>query len=75
MARRYRVFRTLMNGEEMLVASRNDMADATHLLESLKRYWPGDYSVRDKDDEGETDASAESGVTCVVCMLSHDKTS
>lgn len=56
--RRYRVFRKLINGEQMLVASRNEREHALELVESLKQYWPGDYSVREENDEPDARPSA-----------------
>jgi predicted alpha/beta hydrolase family esterase len=47
MARAYDILRKLENGEFVTVASRNDLAQAKELAESLNRYWPAEYVVRD----------------------------
>ena len=59
MAETYRILRRLGNGEQLLVASHDELKQAEQLKESLNRHWPGDYSVQKvattKDVE-ETDA-------------------
>jgi hypothetical protein len=56
------VFRTLINGEELLVASRDDKAHAVQLLASLKQCWPGDYSVKEEDDKDGIPTGVEKAV-------------
>jgi hypothetical protein len=43
--RTYRVLRKLDDGQEVFVASLGDYVEARALIESLKEYWPGDYSI------------------------------
>ena len=47
MARAYDILRKLENGEVMPIASRNDLAEAQDLAESLNFYWPAEYIVRE----------------------------
>lgn len=67
MSRRYRVFRKLINGEQMLVASRNERGEAADLVESLQQYWPGDYSVREEGyEEDALSGATEEGNDCAM---------
>ena len=47
MTRAHDILRKLENGEVLPVASRNDLAEAKQLAESLNSYWPAEYIVRD----------------------------
>jgi hypothetical protein len=46
---RYRIVRTLEDGQEISVATFGILDDAETLLASLKEYWPGDYSIQQSD--------------------------
>jgi len=46
---RYRIVRTLEDGQEISVATFGILDDAEMLLASLKEYWPGDYSIQQSD--------------------------
>jgi hypothetical protein len=46
---RYRIVRTLEDGQEIVVATFGILDDAKTLLASLKEYWPGDYSIQEAD--------------------------
>jgi len=43
----YRVFTRLLDGELLLVASRDDIGQAVHLALELNASWPREYVVRD----------------------------
>lgn len=43
----YKVYRRLETGEEMLLASFEDLERAKELIASLVEEWPGDYFVTD----------------------------
>lgn len=47
MVRAYDILRKLENGEMLPIASRNDLAEAKQLAESLNFYWPAEYIVRE----------------------------
>jgi hypothetical protein len=42
----YRIVRKLEDGQEVFVASRNNLVEAKTLADSLIEYWPGDYSIQ-----------------------------
>jgi hypothetical protein len=46
---RYRIVRTLEDGQEIAVATFGILGDVETLLASLKEYWPGDYSIQESD--------------------------
>jgi hypothetical protein len=43
--RAYKIFRVLEDGQQMFVASFDDIDEARNLVASLKEIWPGDYSI------------------------------
>jgi hypothetical protein len=43
----YTVFTRLLDGELILVASRDDVRQAVHLAQSLNASWPREYVVQD----------------------------
>jgi hypothetical protein len=46
----YHVFRQLASGELMHVASRDQLEGAAELVEALRADFPGEYVVRDSDE-------------------------
>jgi hypothetical protein len=50
----YNIYRELADGQQLWVASYDDLKQAKQLKESLNRHWPGDYLIQEsvsKDDE------------------------
>jgi hypothetical protein len=49
---RYRITRTLEDGQEVFVANRQSLVEATDLINGLRECWPGHYWVQ-VDNSGE----------------------
>jgi hypothetical protein len=47
--RTYLIVRTLENGEQTVIASRDDLGEARTLAAWLSEYWSGDFSVGRSD--------------------------
>jgi len=47
----YTAFKQLENGEFVKVASRDELAEAVQLVESLNDVWPGGYEVRESHSQ------------------------
>jgi hypothetical protein len=43
----YKILRELGNGEQLLVASHDELKQAEQLKVSLNRHWPGNYSIQE----------------------------
>ena len=45
----YRIFVQLDDREFVIVACRDELQEAVHLIEGLSNYWPREYVVRDSE--------------------------
>ena len=52
----FKIFRTLGDGELLLVANIEDLAKAKQFVQNLTLHWPGEYSIW---DDSETEIEPE----------------